>query len=115
MAVRCEGDLWIMEQVGERQDFESELTRLGLRHEDFDLYVRRANFNVARKQWSSNYAVRVSNRATEKRNIYWGGPGQDWVAQFVADIGRGLYGTLLPAPSRAVLHSVRRSPGKHLP
>ena len=30
-----------MEQVWEKQDFECELTRHGLRHEDFVLHVRR--------------------------------------------------------------------------
>jgi hypothetical protein len=93
MAVRTDGDSWIMEQVGEKQDFESELTRLGLRHEDFELYVRRATLNGARKEWSTNYAVRVSNAVTEKHNIYWGGPGQDWIAQFVVDLSAGMYGS----------------------
>ena len=41
MAVRCEGDYGPMEQVWEKQDFECELTRHGLRHEDFVLHVRR--------------------------------------------------------------------------
>ena len=31
MAVRCSGDMWEMEQVGEKQDFECELSRLGFR------------------------------------------------------------------------------------
>ncbi len=97
MAVRSDGDHWIMEQIGEKQDFESELSRLGLRHEDFELYVRRATFNGTRKVWSTNYAVRVSNSVTGKRNIYWGGPGQDWIAQFVKDVRAGLFGALFPA------------------
>ena len=74
MAVRCEGDLWTMEQLGERQDFESELSRLGMRHEDFHLYVRTAAFNEAKKTWTSNYAIRVTNSVTGRRTIYWGGP-----------------------------------------
>jgi len=92
MAVRCEGDRWIMEQVGEKQDFEAELSRLGFRHEDFALHVRRANPGGGNRAWASHYAVRVSNLATGKRNIYWGGPGEDWVRQFVVDAGNGLYG-----------------------
>ncbi len=28
MSVRCEGDCKVMEQLGERQDFESELSRI---------------------------------------------------------------------------------------
>jgi hypothetical protein len=42
MAVHSEGDTWVMEQLGEKQDFEAELSRLGYRHEDFILRVRRA-------------------------------------------------------------------------
>jgi hypothetical protein len=105
MAVRCEGDLWIMEQLGERQDFESELSRLGMRHEDFHLHVRKAAFNQAKKTWSSNYAIRVTHSMTGRRSIYWGGPGQDWVAQFVADLRNGLYGDLLiPRERRSTNH-----------
>ena len=94
MAVRCEGDSWRMEQVGEKQDFEAELSRLGFRHEDFDLYVRGANFGGSNRAWTAHYAVRVTNSAASKRNIYWGGPGEDWIAQFAADASNGLYGEL---------------------
>jgi hypothetical protein len=107
MAVRTNGDSWVMEQVGEKQDFESELTRLGLRHEDFELHVRRALIGT-RKEWSTNYAVRVTNNVTEKHHIYWGGPGQDWIAQFVGDLNAGMYGrfavgkpSTLPKPWRS--------------
>jgi hypothetical protein len=40
--VSCEGDCEIIEQLGEKQDFETELTRLGHRHEDFTLHVLRS-------------------------------------------------------------------------
>lgn len=112
MAVRSDGDRWIMEQVGEKQDFESELTRLGLRHEDFELYVRRATLNGARKMWSTNYAVRVSHSVTGKHNIYWGGPGQDWVAQFVEDVRNGLYGALLSGRQLQAVAKSSQSPGR---
>ncbi|HXX82975.1 MAG TPA: hypothetical protein VEN29_03230 [Casimicrobiaceae bacterium] len=83
-----------MEQIGEKQDFEAELSRLGFRHEDFALYVRGANFRGSSRAWTSHYAVRVTNTAVGKRNIYWGGPGEDWVGQFAADARNGLYGDL---------------------
>ena len=102
MAVRTDGDSWVMEQVGEKQDFESELTRLGHRHEDFELYVRRA-LNGARKEWSTNYAVRVSNAVTGKHHIYWGGPGRDWIAQFLEDLSAGMYGSFGAGKPRTVL------------
>jgi hypothetical protein len=93
MAVQCEGDCWIMEQLGEKHDFEAQLSRLGFRHEDFALDVRRADLGPhANQALASHYAVRVSNVAIGKRNIYWGGPGEDWVAQFVVDAGKGFFG-----------------------
>jgi hypothetical protein len=92
MAVRCEGDSWVMEQLGEKQDFECELTRLGFEHEDFALCVRRANPSGTRPAWTANYAVLVTNLHTARHMIYWGGPGQEWVEQFVADVTNGMYG-----------------------
>jgi len=115
MAVQCEGDCWIMERLGEKQDFEAELSRLGFRHEDFALDVRRADLGPRGNQaLASHYAVRVSNLAMGKRNIYWGGPGEDWVAQFVVDAGRGFFGELMvkfprlspPASTRNVRRSI---------
>src|SRR5262245_4556625 len=94
MAVRCEGESWRMEKIGEKQDFETELTRLGFRHQDFVLDVRGASFRGSSRAWTSHYAVRVTNTAVGRRNIYWGGPGEDWVGQFVADARNGLYGDL---------------------
>lgn len=82
MTVRCEGDSWIMEQLGEKQDFEAELSRLGLRHEDFALHVRRGALGGITRAWDSNYAVRVSDLVTGSWGVYWGGPGENWVAQF---------------------------------
>lgn len=91
MAVRCGGDTWVMEQLGEKQDFEAELTRLRLRHEDFDLYVRRAGLGGSNRDWAINYAVRVTHAPTAKSIIYWGGAHEDWVAEFAMDARRGLY------------------------
>ena len=71
MTVRCEGDSRVMEMVGEKQDFEAELSRFGFRHED--------------------------------SNIYWGGPRENWVAQFVLDLANGLYG--VPAQDRLRPHT----------
>lgn len=92
MAVCCAGDTWGMEQIGERQDFECELSRLGFRHEDFALHVRRADAPGARSGWTANYAVRVTNIPTSRNIFYWGGPGERWVEEFVADVENGIYG-----------------------
>ena len=101
MAVRCEGDSRVMEQVGEKQDFECELSRLGFSHEDFSLYVRRANASSS-TSWIANYAVCVTNTANQRRNIYWGGPGEHWVSEFASDVANGLFGLpTLSAPRLA--------------
>jgi len=91
MTVRCEGDSWVMEQVGEKQDFEAELSRFGFRHEDFSICVRRARTQGG-SPWVANYAVQVTNLTTRKCNVYWGGPRENWVAQFAVDLVNGLYG-----------------------
>jgi hypothetical protein len=103
MAVHCEGDCRAMVQLGEKQDFEAELSRLGFAHEAFMLYVRRASAPSANEYWSANYAVCVTNTVTRRQNIYWGGPGRRWVSDFAAEVGSGLYGA--PEISRAAVVS----------
>ena len=103
MTVRCEGDSRVMELVGEKQDFEAELSRFGFRHEDFSLCVRRATAEGSKSTWLSNYAVQVTNVATRKCNVYWGGPRENWVAQFVLDLVNGLYGE--PSQIRLTAHT----------
>ena len=98
MTVQCEGDSRVMELVGEKQDFEAELSRFGFRHEDFRLCVRRAQVTPARSSWVSNYAVQVTHAVTRKCNVYWGGPCENWVAQFVLDLINGLYGEPIAEP-----------------
>ena len=92
MAVRCRGDSWVMEQLGEKQDFECELSRLGFKHEDFALYVRRAIAPGAGTAWTAKYAVRVTKIPAARHIMYWGGPGEQWVKEFVADVANGIYG-----------------------
>ena len=108
MAVRCEGDSRVMEQLGEKQDFESELSRLGFSHEAFTLHVRRANA-FGGTSWNANYAVCVTSTVTKRQNIYWGGPGDHWVCEFAADVARGVYGSpdLRPAAARASSNALR--------
>jgi len=92
MAVRCRGDSWVMEQLGEKQDFECELSRLGFRHEDFALHVRRAIAPGSGAAWTAKYAVRVTKIPAARHIIYWGGLGEQWVKEFVADVANGIYG-----------------------
>lgn len=90
MAVRCAGDSGPMEQVGEKQDFECELTRHGLRHENFMLRVRR-RARAASNPWNHDYAVIVTHLATGQDRVYAGGPAYRWVRRFAADLANGAY------------------------
>jgi hypothetical protein len=111
MSVRCEGDCKVMEQLGERQDFESELSRLGFTHEAFTIYVRRARAQDGATTWVENYSVCVTNVVTKRSNIYWGGPGERWVSHFAADVASGFYG---PQDWHRAAHSPRKTPRPRL-
>jgi len=104
-----------MEQIGEKQDFECELSRLGFKHEDFALHVRRATALGTGTAWTTNYAVRVTNIPTAKHIFYWGGPGERWIEAFVADVESGIYGRpAIRGPGgnpRMVIVSRRSGPG----
>jgi hypothetical protein len=92
MAVRCGGDSRAMEQIGEKQELESALSRLGFAHEAFLLHVRHTSAPGAASGTHSTYAVCVTNTVNKRRNIYWGGPGKLWIPEFVTDLAGGLYG-----------------------
>jgi hypothetical protein len=117
MAVRCEGDIRLMEQLGERQDFEAELSRAGIPHEDFVLYVRRVQAKGRAACWTSGYAVCVTRMGVMRQNIYWGGLGRQWLPAFAADLRAGMYAhdarygrerTAMPTPTARVLSLVAR-------
>jgi hypothetical protein len=105
MAVRCEGDCRVMEQLGEKQDLESELSRRGYSHDAFLLHVRRANALDHGKNPTANYAVCVTSTATKRSNVYWGGPGKHWLSEFVDDVAIGFYGP--PEMNRTNGHPAR--------
>ena len=90
MAVRCTGETKLLEQLGEKQDFECLLTALGLRHEEFVLYVRR----VARTSLGKGcvYAVTVAREGHDGCHVYLGGPAYSWTERFAAQAMRGLFG-----------------------
>jgi len=92
MSVIAKGYVWVMEQVGEKQDFESELTRLGFQHEHFELQVDRPE-TVGAKRSLSDYVVRVTNAVTGQHRAYMGGANKNWVARCAADLARGAFGT----------------------
>ena len=105
MSVRCIGDTWVMEQLGEKQDFESHLSRLGFRHEDFKLHVGEAQKSDGTSVGAGVYAVDLIHVITAKSKIYWGGRGANWVAGAADDLARGLFGA--PAGHDVPVH--RRS------
>jgi hypothetical protein len=92
VTVSCEGDCIVVEKLGEKQDFETELTRRGYRHEDFTLHV----LNQARRgksaRWSQDYAVTVLYVPLSQAKVYRGGPAYQWVRQCMADFDRGVFG-----------------------
>jgi len=92
MTVRCVGDCRLLEQVGEKQDFECMLTSRGLRHEEFVLRVRRLAQRAVDADWNSDYAVTVMRTESNVSHRYIGGPVHDWVKRCAADLARGAYG-----------------------
>jgi hypothetical protein len=91
MAVRCTGDIRLLEQLGEKQDFECLLTERGMRHEAYALRVRRVPHRGLGDLWSSNYAVTVTRTDLDIRHVYAGGPAHHWVERFAADAERGAF------------------------
>jgi len=92
MTVHCEGDCWLLNQLGEKQHFEAELSRLGLRHEDFTLHVLRQTSEGQTAERNQNCDVTVTNVVTERRHLYQGAPSRNWVSQFSRDLANGVYG-----------------------
>src|SRR5258708_296751 len=98
MTVHCEGECRVLEQLGERYEFETELTRQGFRHEDFTLHVMREHPRPPKSEWAQRYAVTVVNvgadrRKVDRRKVYSGGGRQRWVAEFARDLADGVFGT----------------------
>jgi hypothetical protein len=91
MTVRCSGDSRLLEQVGEKQDFECTLTAHGFAHETFALGVRRVAHPDLGAAWSCDYSVTVTRTDLGIRHVYAGGPAHRWVARFGADLTSGAY------------------------
>jgi hypothetical protein len=91
MTVHCEGDCRLLERLGEKQDFEAELSRLGLGHETFTLHVLRQTSEGRKAEPGQNYSVTVTNVVTERSHLYQGGLSLNWVRQFSLDLMDGVY------------------------
>ena len=94
MTVHCEGDYRVIEQLGEKQDFEIALSRLGFRHEHFELHVKRAP--AAQPAEENDYSVTVVNVLTERQQVYRGGPRWEWVQECTRDLATGFFGRTVP-------------------
>jgi len=92
MTVHCEGDFRIVEQLGEKQDFEAELSRRGFRHEDFTLHVAFERTARSRRTSVQDYLVTVANVANQQQRAYRGGPRFEWVTQCACDLAAGAFG-----------------------
>jgi hypothetical protein len=92
MSVVCTGNSRILEQLGDKQDFESELSRVGFRHEEFTLQVDHKNTRRSIAGWDPQYQVKVTHAPTQTVKVYEGGPRKKWLARFAADLSDGLYG-----------------------
>ncbi|HEY6892690.1 MAG TPA: hypothetical protein VI258_00875 [Rhodanobacteraceae bacterium] len=91
MTVHCVGECRLLEQVGEKQDFECMLTARGLRHEQFSLRVRRRAHRAPGADWNCDYSVTVTRMESGVRHRYIGGPAHEWVMRCAADLARGAY------------------------
>ena len=92
MTVHCLGDRRLLEQVGEKRDFECELSRLGLPHELFTLRVQRAAGSGEDAAWDHDYSVSVAHTGTAATRVYTGGPRRQWIAAFAEDLRNGAFG-----------------------
>jgi len=108
MSVACSGDARVIEQLGEKQDFEAELARRGFPHEDFSLYVEIAKGTDSRATWDPRYEVEVIHRPTQSLRIYRGGPRKNWVRAFTLDLLGGAYGEPTLWRSAEVSDAARR-------
>jgi hypothetical protein len=99
MTVHCEGDSYVIEQLGEKQDFEAVLSTLGFRHEHFTLHVVQAP--PGSSSWQrQQYTVTVVNVVTERRRVYRGGPAWEWVQECRLDLAQRVFGG--PTPRAAL-------------
>ena len=88
-----------MEQLGEKLDFEAELSRNGIKHEAFALHVLRRTVKGRKAGSTQEYSVTATNVVTERRHVYEGGAEANWVGQFSRATLRMVH--------TAVIHRVR--------
>jgi hypothetical protein len=110
MSVACTGRVRVIEQLGEKQDFEAELSRRGFRHEEFELHVEAVKSSRSAAGWDAGYEVEVRHDPTQEVRTYRGGPRRNWVRSFVKDLVAGQYGEPTLPLARDVQDVLRRGP-----
>jgi hypothetical protein len=96
MTVHCEGDCPLIDQTGEKQDFEVALTRFHLPHEAFALQVVRVPGTFGSWDWGLRYRVTVRHLPSGRSMMYLATPSQSWVGSFQDDVERGRCSFLYP-------------------
>jgi hypothetical protein len=89
----------LIDQTGEKQDFEVALTRLRLSHEAFALHVVRVPGTLGSWDWGLRYSVTVRHIPTGHSMTYLATPSRSWVSSFRNDVERGHY-SFLSAPAQ---------------
>ncbi len=92
MSILCKGTTRVLEQLGEKQDFEAELSRRGFPHEAFTLHVDAGANSQSGVAWDPRYKVTVTHGPTQTVKVYQAGPRENWVTRFSKDLISGLYG-----------------------
>ena len=87
MGVEWHGDHKLLEELGEKQEFERELGRLGYNPSEFIVVVRREpDVQGPGGIHPVRYKVHVTRLGADQETLTFnGGHGNAWVAQFVQD------------------------------
>ena len=87
MSVQWQGDHKLLDKTREKQDFESELRRLGYDPSQFVVLVRREVGAPGPEGKPTRYKLYVNQVGPgQKTLILEGGPGNNWIAQFVREL-----------------------------
>jgi hypothetical protein len=77
---------------GDQLAFAAEVVRFGFAPDDFALDVERIRGTSAPVLDGATFAVRVENIRNGRAATYLGGPGREWVAEFLVGLIAGDYG-----------------------
>ncbi len=88
MSVQWQGDHRLLDERREKEDFESELRRLGYDPSKFVVLVRRDAGTPGPEGKPVHYKVFINEVGHHQQTlIFRGGPGKNWIAEFVRATG----------------------------